>query len=72
MSEGTDVAELRSEWVKTALTPTEYIALAKLAERLGLSQSAAIRMWVLEAIERHSARDQSSLEGPNVAQLRPR
>lgn len=53
---------LKDQRVTVQLTVDEFIALAHLAERLGLSQSAAIRMWIKEAIDRHSVREAAQAE----------
>lgn len=59
--------ELRTERVSTMLTPSEYIALARLVERLGISQSSAIRMWIREVLERHAAREGDPAEVRRLA-----
>lgn len=56
--------ERRDIEVKVRLTATEYIALTAIAERLGLSQSSSIRMWIREAMERHAARGLATAESP--------
>ena len=52
-----DEVEHKSERVVCLLTVSEFVAFSHLCERLGLSQSATLRMWVREAIERHGARE---------------
>jgi transposase-like protein len=63
-----DGMDKRDIEVKTRLNAEEFVAFHALAKRLGLDQASAMRMWIKEAIERHSARASVHAIAPDRAQ----
>jgi hypothetical protein len=51
-----EMGSKRTIQVKTYLNAEEFVSFHATVERLGLEDSSALRMWIKEAIERHSAR----------------
>ena len=56
-------AERRDQIVRVLLTATEWVAMDALAQRLGLSHSSMLRMWLLEALAVHAKQRAQETEG---------